>query len=344
MGGGSWSAASYSASTARKVDSGTSFAYTTTTSRSVPRDAWKAHEDLDPKKVNGPDSPLAGENIRESRDSDEHPTSTPVSVWFDVTGSMGRTPRVLQTKLTELFGLLLRKGYLEHPQVMMGAYGDTTCDRVPLQVSQFESDNRIDDALDNIFLESGGGGNHGESQWAAWYYTATHTATDAWEKRQKKGYAFFIGDECSLEPSVSDIQTFIGDGQPLCDATSREDIVKALLEKWEAYVLVIDNGAAKMQDSVRKYTELFGKDRVIVVQDETAIAETISLLIGMTEGAIDLDDGVADLKEVGASDEAITKATKALAHYSKTKGGTVVKDESPDGLDVTSDDDEVARI
>ncbi len=339
MGGGAWSPATYAATTARKVATGTTFSYTKSAHATG---VYEAHEDLDPKKVNGPDSPLAGQNIRESRDSDEHPTSVPVAVWFDETGSMGQTPRVLQKKLAELFGVVLRKGYLEHPQIMVGGYGDGLVDSAPVQVSQFESDNRIDDSLDNLFLEGNGGGNFGESQWLAWYFTATHTATDAWEKRQKKGYAFFIGDEKSLEPTADQVKRWIGDGEPLVHPLTDEAIVKELLSKWEAYVFVIDNGSAKRQGSVEYYTNLFGAERVLIVQDETAISETIALTIGMTEGVIDLDDGIEDLRDAGASDSAIQQATSALSLY-KNRASSIVTSDSPDSLD-TVDDDTVSRL
>jgi hypothetical protein len=341
VGGGSWDPGTYQATTRSKIQTGQTFGYTTQT-QSAPVSSWAAHEDLDPLKVNGPASPLAGQNIRESRDSDEHPTSTPLAVLFDVTGSMGVVPRTLQTKLTELFGLILRKGYLEHPQVLTGAYGDARCDYVPLQVSQFESDNRIDDALDKVFLEGNGGGNGGESQVLAWYYIATHTATDAWEKRQKKGYAFFIGDEWTHDITTEQIKRLVGDGEPLLEDLSLKGIAKALLEKWEAYVFVIDNLSAKGQRSVERYTEIFGKDRVLVVEDENAIAETIALAVGITEGVIDLDDGVDDLKSVGASDDAIRQATKALSLH-KDRTSVVVADKAPKDLD-TTDDDSVARL
>ena len=36
------------------------------------------------------------------------------------------------------------------PQILFGAIGDATCDRVPLQIGQFESDNRMDDDLGRI--------------------------------------------------------------------------------------------------------------------------------------------------------------------------------------------------
>jgi hypothetical protein len=99
--------------------------------------AREVHPALDP----------LGVRARESRDSAEHPESLAIAVLFDVTGSMGGVPRALQARLPQLLGLLLRKGYARHPQIMFGAIGDATCDRAPLQVGQFESDNRMDGDL-----------------------------------------------------------------------------------------------------------------------------------------------------------------------------------------------------
>ena len=99
MGSGRWSTDVYSAAANYRAASGTSaFAYSDSGAR-------KAHPALDPKGV----------TERESRDSDEHPQSTPIAVLFDVTGSMGGVPRVLQTKLPQLLGLLTRKGYADRP-------------------------------------------------------------------------------------------------------------------------------------------------------------------------------------------------------------------------------------
>lgn len=341
MGGGHWDASTYASTTRSKIDSGTSFSYTKSTS-SFSRADWKAHEDLDPKKVNGPASPLAGQNIRESRDNDEHPNSTPIQVYFDQTGSMGNVPRVIQTKLAGLFGLLLRKGYCEDPQVLVGAYGDAHVDQVPLQASQFESDNRIDDNLDKLFLEGGGGGNFGESMNLAWYFAAYHTATDSFEKRGKKGYAFFIGDERCIDLTAADVKKYADDGQPL-GSLNNKDLVTALLDKWDAYVLLIDNMTAKQQRSEMFYKDLFGADRVLVVQDEAAIAETIALAIGVAEGTIDLDEGADDLRAEGSDAKSIEAATKALAVRGSRRLGQVVISDAPADL-IPTDDDSVTRL
>lgn len=345
MGSGSWSASTYKATTGASIAAGTTFGYSTSTRATTPAAAWTAHEDLDPKKVAGAGSPLAGMIVRESRDSVDHPNSVPVAVFFDETGSMGDIPVVVQQKLSDLFGLLLTKGYVEDPQVLVGAYGDHECDRVPLQVSQFESDNRVDDALDKIFIEGNGGGNGGESMSLAWYYLAHHTATDALDKRGKKGYAFFIGDEVALELSGKAVSTLVGDGEPL-GKLDNKSVVADLLKSWDAFVLVIDNWSAKSQGSIKFYTDLFGRDRVLIVEDPESIAETIALSIGVLEGTVDLDEGVDDLKSIGATDSAIRSASKSLATVSASRRvGQVVVSNAPTGLEkVHSDEDSLERL
>src|SRR6516165_5814987 len=136
-----------------------------------------------------------GVKVRESRDSDAHPESHAVGVLFDVTGSMQTVPRILQENLPRLMGLLIRKGYLEHPQILIGAIGDATCDAAPLQVGQFESGIEIEGDLGKLFLEGGGGGHITESYELALYFMARHTALDCFAKRGQRGYLFVIGDE-----------------------------------------------------------------------------------------------------------------------------------------------------
>src|SRR5215467_5100084 len=167
MGSGLWSTDVYDAAARFRAATGASaFAHSDS-------GATRTHPALDPHGV----------AVRESRDSAEHPRSLAIAVLFDVTGSMGHVPRVLQSKLPQLLGLLMRKGYASDPQIMFGAIGDATCDRAPLQVGQFESDNRMDDDLGRILLEGGGGGPKTESYEQALYFMARHTAHDAYERR-----------------------------------------------------------------------------------------------------------------------------------------------------------------
>jgi hypothetical protein len=239
---------------------------------------YQAHEDLDPRRLN-----RAGQNVREARDNPDHPRSLPIVVGFDSTGSMGAVPRVVQTKLATLFGLLLDKGYATDPQIAIATYGDALCDQVPLQISQFEADNRIDDNLDKLYLEGGGGGNDGETSQLLLYYLAHHTRTDSWEKRGKKGYAFLIADEKQIPIEPAEVARYIGDTQPL-GRLSFQAIAADVARTWNVKVLLINNATAHYQGSQQFYEDLFGPDNVTIVQDPDMIAETIAAIVGFAEG------------------------------------------------------------
>jgi hypothetical protein len=337
MGSGNWSAVAYDASTAFKRSAGIDdFQYTQTTKSSMPMSGWSVHADLDPQWTAGDGSPLAGQKVRESRDSDEHPTSVPIAVLFDVTGSMGSIPRVLQKKLAELFGLLLRKGYVEHPQVLYGGVGDAFTDRVPLQVGQFESDNRSDADLEKIFLEGNGGGQRHESYELAMYFMARHTVTDAWEKRGKRGYLFIVGDE-AVYPRVTPSQVRDVVGDDLAEPISTADLIRELQEKWDVYFIIPQHGSYFNDDSItQSWRDLLG-EKVILLDDEEAVCETIALAVGLAEGTVDLDDGLDDLADVGADKKVIDQVGKALAKVGGG-GGTLATTDLPGSDDSTGID------
>ena len=283
MGSGRWSTNVYDAAARYRAATGASaFGYSDS-------GATRVHPDLDPRDI-----------MRESRDSDEHPESLAIAVLFDVTGSMGQVPRALQEKLPQLLGLLLRQGYVEHPQILFGAIGDATCDRAPLQIGQFESDNRMDDDLGRILLEGGGGGQKTESYELAMYFMARHTSIDCYEKRGKRGYLFLIGDEMAY-PRVkwAEASAVIGDRPP--GDIPLAAILAELTRTWETYY-ILPEGASYAGDAtvLRFWRDLLGQN-VIELAGLDAVCETIALTIGLGESAIDLADGLDDLHDVGSS-------------------------------------------
>jgi hypothetical protein len=332
MGGGAWSAKSYDLGTARKISTGSTFGYDRVVRSTGIR---KAHESLDPKGKN-----LAGLQIRESRDSVEHPNSVPICVGLDVTGSMASTPRTVQQKLTGLFGLLVRKGYVEDPQIMVSAYGDAYTDSVPLQISQFESDNRTDDNLDNLFLEGNGGGNRGETQTLLWYYLNNHVVTDAWEKRGKKGYLFVIADEKALDLEPKHVKEFIGVEETVGEhELTAEYLATEVKKKWEVIILLVDNMSAKAQRSEEFYTKLFGRNNVLILESADTISETIGAALGVLENE-DIDDNEleADLLDEGATTAIAGNTVKAVARLNRNGGGKAVRAQGNVSLDVEDDD------
>lgn len=322
MGGGSWMYDTYATRASVKKAAGIDdFDYD---ARAKASGVMKPHATLDPK----------GLKLRESRDSTEHPLSNAVSVMFDVTGSMADVPRVLQKKLPGLLGTVLRKGYLSDPQFLMGAIGDATCDRVPLQVGQFESDNRLDENLENIILEGGGGGQNTESYELAMYTMARHTAMDCFEKRGRKGYLFLMGDELPY-PVVRKDEVLSVIGDTIQDDIAIKDIVSELKQKFHVF-FIIPSGASNSRQRwlVDTWKELLGDEYVLRLQDDESVCETITMAIGINEEAIDLDEGTKDLLAMGMNKDAVLSASKALAPLSASKGS--VAKVSGSGLPVPS--------
>jgi hypothetical protein len=302
MGNSRWSDEFYRAREDYRATTGTSaFAYTDAL-RSVPSGRRKTHDKMNPKGV----------RWRESRDSAAHPTSKAIAVVFDVTGSMGQIPVILQKKLAELMGLLIRKGYVEHPQILFGAVGDATCDRAPLQMGQFESGIEMDDDLGRLFLEGGGGGQKTESYELAAYFMAQHTAIDCFEKRREKGYLFLIGDE-QYYPHVKrrEIAGVIGDKLPE-DIPVRE-LFTELQQRYEVFYLIPSQACHGGDPAIRRaWQDLLGQN-VIALDDPAAVCEAIALSIGLCESRVGLDDGLDDLRDVGVADGVVDAVSTALA-------------------------------
>ncbi|HEY7314897.1 MAG TPA: hypothetical protein VH643_36460 [Gemmataceae bacterium] len=249
-----------------------------------------------------------GVKVRESRDSDAHPRSHAVAVLFDVTGSMGGVPRILQAHLPKLMGLLIRKGYLDHPQILIGAVGDATCDAVPLQVGQFESGIEIEEDLGKLYLEGGGGGHITESYELALYFMARHTAIDCYEKRGQRGYLFVIGDEISYaKVKRKEVGAIVGDG--LQTSIPVEEVVAELQRTYDVYH-VLPKMTNHWNNPVvhRRWVELLGQN-ALRLEEPAAICELIASTIGVAEGKVDLEHLTDDLREAGSS-AAVARAVR----------------------------------
>lgn len=227
--------------------------------------------------------------VRESRDSVDNPQSNAIIVALDVTGSMGMLAEVIARKgLGILFQKLLDEKPVTDPHLMFMGIGDANYDQAPLQVSQFEADNRIVEQLTGLWLEGGGGGNSSESYSLPWYFASEHTSIDCFEKRGRKGYLFTVGDECApASLSGSQIKRFIGDDSGQSDL-SPEALLEKVREKYHVYHIIIGEGsyARGHADAVRKtWTKLLGKN-ALWLSDHTKLAEGIAAIIEMNEDSL----------------------------------------------------------
>jgi len=217
--------------------------------------------------------------------------------------------------------MLLRNGYATDPQIMFGAIGDATCDRVPLQIGQFESDNRMEEHLGNIVLEGGGGGQMTESYELAMHFMARHTSIDCFEKRGRRGYLFIIGDEMAY-PRINpkEVRRFIGDD--LREPITTEAMLAELRRSFDVYYIMPTAAGWGGDAEILGYWRKLLGQYVIELDDLDAVCETIALTVGLGEESIDLDAGLADLVEVGSP--AGPSVGKALAPLGAGRG-TVVR-------------------
>jgi hypothetical protein len=226
---------------------------------------------------------------------------------------MSDTPRVIQKNLGGLMKSLVDRNYAAHPQILIGAVGDATGDRGSLQVGQFESGIEIDDNLGFLWLEGGGAGRESahESYQNAIYFVARRTDIDSFEKRGKRGYLFLIGDEApydTVEPS--EIRNLIGDG--LEEPISIEAIIAEARQRYDIFLIRPLHTQHGRNNYVRQiWQRLLGADRVLELEDESAISETIALAVGLCEGKITRSEGYEDLAGIDPK-----KAASAIAAVS----------------------------
>jgi hypothetical protein len=166
---------------------------------------------------------------------------TPIVVALDVTRSRGDDTKLMYEKLPMLMGQIELKGYVPNPGISFAAIGDATVDAAPLQVSQFEGDNRMDENLGRVWIEEGGGGTGQESyELCAYFYSRTNAVRLA-KGTGKKGYFFFVGDE-GFYPKVDreQVRRVIGDELP-ADLDSAEAF-RRLHEKFHVLFIYPNKG------------------------------------------------------------------------------------------------------
>jgi len=254
MGGGSYS-------TARAMN--TSVQYKSKSAHQIFESRF-LHPEMDPRNT-----------LRECCETEEHPLTVPILVGLDVTGSMGMIPtNFIQEGMTHIMGSLYETG-LKDSQLLFCGIGDHKCDDAPFQVGQFEADDELlNKWLKNIYLESGGGGNGGESYLLAWYYAANCIQMDA-NKRGRKGFLFTIGDDAThmvlQDYAIAEIF-----GNRDCDSKTASELLKEAQEKFHVYHINVTCTSRGRSDITQgSWRELIG-DNLILVEDHKDIPSIIS--------------------------------------------------------------------
>jgi hypothetical protein len=260
---------------------GGSFSYSTAVTRSTSYAGKSTNaifqSNID-KKINNAMDPY-GIKFRESRDSEEHPNSFPIIINLDVTGSMGSIPLwLVKESLPEIMKKIIDAG-IPDPQVLFTAIGDHTCDNAPLQVGQFESsDELLDHWLTKVWLESGGGGNDGESYLLAWYFAANHTVHDSLDIRNQKGVCITIGDEKTLQDlSKKNLENIMGPGQ-YGNVTYHQLLEQAEKKYHCHHIHVLETRAGQDTSTQNQWKQLMGNN-LHMVQRKEDIEDLIAKIV-----------------------------------------------------------------
>ena len=276
MGSGSWSRSAYASYAADNI---TCDASTTFTNASAAYVNTLNSLNVSARTKNVVDKYKMSAGVRECRDSEEHPNTTPIIVAFDVTGSMGRIPhKMVSDLLPKLMGRLKEIG-VPDPELMFMGIGDYHYDDAPIQVTQFESDtDKICDSLTSLYLEGGGGGDREESYLMAWIVAGYHTETDSWYNRHKKGFLFTIGDEGNHKNITEKaLVEFMGYEKGCGEITAVEALEKAR-EQYNVFHIHVNDGYNRFRED---WHELLG-DNVIRCESNDlnkVIADTIHKFI-----------------------------------------------------------------
>jgi len=272
MGGGTVSHASM-----RSYASSLGRSYDETTGRTGGQTftARKIDPSLDPRNF----------KVRECCNSDEHPNTIPVILALDVTGSMGEAC----SETAAALGTIILDLYKHHKDIeicVMGI-GDLAYDRAPIQMSQFESDIRIAESLDKVYMEHGGGGNSYESYTAAWYMGLKRTKLDCYDKQGRKGIIITMGDE-PLNPYLP-----VGQLNAAIDGTEQANIETPTLyqearQKFDIFHIAVDSPRDSFRSWETEIRNSFGQilGARLKVSSINGLAGVIEACINESVGSI----------------------------------------------------------
>lgn len=213
-----------------------------------------------------------------------------IEVSCDTTGSMGGEVDTEMTVLPDLYEAVAKvlPGY--DPQLCLGIFGDV-CDDFVMCRPQFEMEApKIVKYLSEMAPQRAGGDSPEDPQYAMF---ARAYLTDAYTNRiGLKGYHFIVTDAtCHTRVSRSDITRIFGKDifdnelKNMTQIPSLEDIINELKKKTHQFILVVDDPGTSSF-----WRRWCGDSSVIDIRSTKQLPEVISIIIGLTEGTIDITD------------------------------------------------------
>ena len=223
--------------------------------------------------------------MRESRDSEDSPESTPIIIGFDSTGSMGYlAAEIAKNSLNRTATMILEKRPVTDPHIMCAAFTSPSfMSTYPaMQVTQFEADIRVVEQLLEFKLD---GGNRYSYDSMVWYFALKHTSIDSYEKRKKKGFIFCIGDEVGDSGteeilSSEDISNVFNDDNARGFKT--RELFEQTSQKYEIFHIIT---GGRTEISLGTWEKLVpGRNAVIEAEDIEFLAEVMISIMQLVNG------------------------------------------------------------
>lgn len=235
------------------------------------------------KRRSAPDLELADPRGKRLATESENP----VLVAVDVTGSMAHWPFEIFDRLPLLYQTLSQ--YRPDVEISFAAIGDATCDRFPLQVTDFEKGAALDENLAALYGEGGGGGGAKESyELFAWLVQNRVHAP-----RAEKPFLIIYGDE-GFYPTVSAEQVRHYLGGELEGRVSSKAVFQDLMKRFDVYLLRKTYGGSQEKEILEQWQAALEPQRVIAVHDEERAVDLALGLIARSWGRF--EDFEANMK------------------------------------------------
>jgi hypothetical protein len=216
----------------------------------------------------------------------------PIVYAFDVTGSMGTLPKIIYDKMPLIAGQTAQLGYVPDPMMCLAAVGDAVCDQAPFQVGEFAPLRSLDEWLQRLWLEGGGGGQARESYEMTAYFFATRCEIP----KARTPIFLFTGDEGFRERLYKNelTQHFGGEHQDVGAA----EVFERLRQRFSDNVFLIHRTYSGKEDPdiVAQWQGVLGKERVVLLGEDLAIGDVTLGLFALVGGQRTLEEYLEDMK------------------------------------------------
>ena len=226
-------------------------------------------------------------------------TALPIEDELDTTGSMGGNVAIAMKALPRKYNLLAKtpRAVLKRydPQISTSIFGDVQ-DEYVLQRSQFEMDERIAEQMTLMFPERGGPDADEDPQYGL--FGAAYLTKATIYELGLKGYHFLTTDARGRKqlspstltrvfgPEVFDKVRENGHEVDEKQLPTTKEVVQDLLKTTHAFALIVGSGLG----TISFWTEIYGKDRIIMLPETELLPEVQAAIIGLTEGTLTLQD------------------------------------------------------